>query len=297
MFLKLHYPLEYFSVLITNEEDLDRMRSYVKEARRLGVELLPPDANKSSLDYTIEGKALRCGLKHIKNVGPKAAAMLSEKRPYKSIGDLVRKVERRIVNLRVLKALIQSGAMDSLMRGMTMKGMMDDNWIGLAMYLESFKKRGGGDEGQRVEALYQHTHQKEYSPSDRLSKIAEVLPISIGEHALHRFLPVIKKHPNIHLIETVPWEDGEYWVAGVVTSVASTNVTTIQNGQARVKKLTYFTLDGERDFISCLISGGERHGEISAAVRMLSGKPVVVKAKLNTERGKYYINDIRRLGA
>ena len=82
-YLKAHYPVEYMTALLTVERgNADKVGVLIAEARRLGIEVLPPDVNHSSLDFTIEDtpaspngtggptrSAIRYGLGAIKNVG------------------------------------------------------------------------------------------------------------------------------------------------------------------------------------------------------------------------------------
>jgi DNA polymerase III alpha subunit len=55
--LKRYYPLEFFTAVINNGGGFYSRQTYVNEVRRLGFPILPPEANASALDYTVERTA------------------------------------------------------------------------------------------------------------------------------------------------------------------------------------------------------------------------------------------------
>ena len=120
-FLKLHYPVEYMTALLSvTKHETDKMALYVNDARNMGVTILPPDINASVWDFAIEeldGKsAIRFGLGAIKNVGEGAVELPAQARlkggPFKDLNDLAARVDLRSVGKRALESLIKVGAMD-----------------------------------------------------------------------------------------------------------------------------------------------------------------------------------------
>ena len=84
-YLKAHFPVEFLCGLMSNEANNDKIGVFIQEANRMGIEILPPDVNKSMLKFTPEkmpsGKlAVRYGLAAIKNVGRGAMQILLEER-------------------------------------------------------------------------------------------------------------------------------------------------------------------------------------------------------------------------
>jgi len=116
--LKTHYPVPFMASMLASVNGNQRKTAeYVDECRRMGIEVLPPDVNESSVSFTPVGNAVRFGLAAIKNVGTQAIEALKKERgerPFDSLLDLCRRVDLRIVNKRVLESLIQAGACDSL---------------------------------------------------------------------------------------------------------------------------------------------------------------------------------------
>ncbi len=123
-YLKTYYPTEFLSALLTYEaENTDKIAKYIEEAKVLGIEVLPPNVNKSNAEFTpIEDKIL-FGLSAIKGVGSKAIESIVANRPYESLEDFILKVDTGKVNKKVLEQLIKAGAMDDF--GLSRKAMLN----------------------------------------------------------------------------------------------------------------------------------------------------------------------------
>lgn len=118
-YLKAHYPAEYMAALLTSiMEDSDKVALYCEECRRLGLEVLPPDVNRSQVDFTVDAGRIRFGLAAVKNAGRAAMAGIVTARrqggPFRSLTDLCRRIDLRTVNKRTLESLIKAGATASL---------------------------------------------------------------------------------------------------------------------------------------------------------------------------------------
>ncbi|MGA8753224.1 MAG: hypothetical protein WB712_06215, partial [Candidatus Deferrimicrobium sp.] len=117
-YLKTHYPVEYFSALMTSESgDTDKIIRYIGFCREKGIPILPPDVNESRYAFFPADRAIRFGLSAIKGLGASAIEAILEARresPFRSVRDLLSRVDLRKVNKRAVESLIKSGALDSL---------------------------------------------------------------------------------------------------------------------------------------------------------------------------------------
>jgi DNA polymerase III subunit alpha len=109
-FLKTHYPIEYLTAVLSTLDDMDRMAEFAMDARRMGIQVLPPDV-RFCADFTAEGLSIRYGLRAIKGVGPQALLQIVRGQPYTSLEDFR---ARSDVNAGVLYALARAGALDAL---------------------------------------------------------------------------------------------------------------------------------------------------------------------------------------
>ena len=115
-YLKANYTVEYMtSVLNAFRNKEDKVASAIAECRRLGIEILPPDVERSQLDFEPEGGAIRFGLLAIKNVGAGAVESIVNARAagggFSSLQDLCERIDLRLANKRVFEALAKVGAL------------------------------------------------------------------------------------------------------------------------------------------------------------------------------------------
>ncbi len=127
-YLKRHYPKEYFAALLTSTSDsTDAVSHYIKECRKSGIAVLPPDINASCEDFTCEPAGVRYGLATLKNVGRAAVSAIVENRellgPFTDFHSFCERMSHAEPNKRALESLIYAGAFDNM--GATRRGLMD----------------------------------------------------------------------------------------------------------------------------------------------------------------------------
>ena len=117
-YLKAHYPAEYMAaVLSRNINDIKKITTFMDETRRMGMEVLGPDVNESNVKFTVNKDGnIRFGLGGIKGVGESAVLQMIQQREengiYKSIYDLVERVNLNSLNKKNLEAMAVAGAFD-----------------------------------------------------------------------------------------------------------------------------------------------------------------------------------------
>jgi DNA polymerase-3 subunit alpha len=117
-YLKANFTVDYMaSVLSAFRDNEDKVAAAVAECRRLGIEVRPPDVGRSAVEFTVEDEAIRFGLLAVKNVGQGAIESIIAAReaegPFKSIGDLCRRIDLRLGNRKVLESLAKVGALNA----------------------------------------------------------------------------------------------------------------------------------------------------------------------------------------
>jgi len=130
-YLKANYPVEFMTAVLNGfRERAEKVAAVVAECRRLGIEVRPPDVQRSQVLFTVETdadgiSAIRFGLIAVKNVGEGAIDAIvaaregrseasDEAGEFSSLDDLCRRVDLHTVNKRVVESLIKAGAMRSL---------------------------------------------------------------------------------------------------------------------------------------------------------------------------------------
>ena len=119
-YLKAHYPAEFMAANLASEiGNIDKITALVAECRRMGVEIVPPSVNTSSVNFDVDGEGrIVYALSAVKNVGEGPARAIVEEReengPYGDLYDLCTRVEAGCVNRRSLESLTGAGALDCL---------------------------------------------------------------------------------------------------------------------------------------------------------------------------------------
>lgn len=123
-YLKAHYPLQFFTGLMTTRSKslqpkdwAAKAGEYVNEAKELGILILPPAINHSNKEFSIKEDKIYFGFNAIRAIGQTGADAIVQARqagPFKSIYDFVSRVDTRVVNTRVFQALALAGCFDRL---------------------------------------------------------------------------------------------------------------------------------------------------------------------------------------
>ncbi len=123
-YLKANYPVEFIAASMNYELNAtDKLSQFVQEAQKFGIQILPPDMNRSQVLFSVEALAdgqlaIRYGLSAVKNVGPQAMEMIVAERnaagAFSSIHDMARRVHAQALNKRQLEHLVMAGAFDSM---------------------------------------------------------------------------------------------------------------------------------------------------------------------------------------
>ena len=110
-FLKAHHTLYFFKALFNlNKNKIGMLNKYILDAKSFNITVLPPNINKSQIDFSVSDKAVLFGLSAIKGIGYDFAKVILDNRSkgYTSIKDFISKVNP---NKTQMIALIKSGAM------------------------------------------------------------------------------------------------------------------------------------------------------------------------------------------
>ena len=118
-YMKQHHTAAFAAAnLSAVMDDTDKVRQFHEDAVANGVTILPPDIHASEYRFIpVDRKTVRYGLGAVRGTGESAIAAVIEARkagPFKDLFDFCRRVDKRMVNRRVVEALVRAGAFDSL---------------------------------------------------------------------------------------------------------------------------------------------------------------------------------------
>lgn len=218
--LKVYYPVEFMAALISSIMGSSTTVSlYIRECKRLGIEILPPDINKSKDKFTVEDGKIRFGLAAIKNVGTNVIIDIIKARETKgvftSFSDFCTKVDTTVLNKRQIESLIKSGAFDFLKVYRSQLMAIFENTIDTVVNQkkrniegqfslfdteQTFSNNVVGDEMPKL---------KEYSEKMLLSMEKEVLGIYLSGHPLGEFEKLLQQITTANSSEIAEIKDKE----------------------------------------------------------------------------------------
>jgi DNA polymerase-3 subunit alpha len=163
---------------------------YIRDARVMGIAVLPPDINRSSFVFSVVGQNILFGLSAVKNVGEGAAEKILQERDkggkFKSLADFLKRADATVANKRVVESLIKSGSFDAFAERAAMLDGLDAllKWSQAERDSATTGMMGlFGDESQEPEL-------PRVKPLDEITKLRfekEALGIYVTGHPLLRY--------------------------------------------------------------------------------------------------------------
>jgi DNA polymerase III subunit alpha len=207
-YLKTHYKLEFFTSILTSYlGNEDRINQMYRECKRADIEVLPPDINKSQVEFSIEGNSIRYGLGALKNVGASAVSAIIETRDscgaFEDYDHFREKTANTNINKKVIESLIKAGAFDSIEGD---RGVLLD---------KMFSKDKGpvlfGDTSQQ--------DKKGTSKEEILQMEKEILGFYMSDHPLRPYERIINREPHTSMSDLAEVEnDSQVKIIGIITS-------------------------------------------------------------------------------
>jgi len=232
-YLKANHPAEYMAALLTSVGDSkDKLGMYLSECRRMGIKVLAPDVNESSVDFTAIGGDIRFGLGAVRNVGHAVVDAISKAREAKgrftSFHDFLSKVPLQVANKRTVESLIKAGAFDSL--GATRRALIEIHEGAVDGAASEKRAEANGQVGFDFDSLWDEPaaesrvpDRPEWAKRDKLAFEREMLGLYVSDHPLAGLEVALAKHQTASITEILGGDiagDGEHvTIAGLVTSV------------------------------------------------------------------------------
>jgi DNA polymerase-3 subunit alpha len=241
--MKAIHPVEFMAALLSNEvNNTDKITVFVAECHRMGIEILPPNLNKSQLRFIPEviesGKmAIRYGLAAIKNVGEAAMKTAIYERlahgEYKSLEDFSSRLDSKVINKRILENLVKAGALDWTGENRATMFSRLEQVVASASASQRDKASGQSSLFDAVDFTPAPAAKdspiintvEEWSKDDRLAHEKELLGFYVTGHPLDKYRGILDsdKFNRIGLIDEIELENPRerYPIAGMIRTVES----------------------------------------------------------------------------
>ena len=209
-YLKTYYPAEFMAATLNSFlGNLDKVPVYIYECKRLNIEILKPDINKSFTKFTVQDNKIRFGLGSIKNVGVSAIETVIAERikngEFKSFTDFCERIQSGTVNKKCIECLIKAGCFDSMSQ--TRATLL----ASFEKIMDTINNQGRNSLANQVTMFdivepeetvkYQYTVLKELDEREMLSQEKEMLGIYVSGHPLEKLREAISNQTNITSIQ------------------------------------------------------------------------------------------------
>jgi DNA polymerase-3 subunit alpha len=254
-YMKANYPVEYINAILTAESgDVEKIAEIIEEAKRMGIIVLPPDINASYGGFTVvngsnskETQTIRFGLYTIKNLGTDIANSIIEERKnngaYKSLVDLLQRINNKNFNKKSFEALVKSGAMDSFGE----RGQLLANTENILEFNKKLHKEVAptgpslfGDAFMQESITLKLNPAQAMDPREMLVHEKELLGLYVSGHPLEEYREKIEKLGRpIADIRQNGTQDEVVITAGIITDIR--DIFTKKNDRMAIIKVADFT--------------------------------------------------------
>jgi DNA polymerase-3 subunit alpha len=230
MWLKVHYPLEFYWALLKNEPQRIDIQQIAKDAKRHSIALLPPSVNSSGEHFRIDDKAvaIRGSLVDIKGCGEKAARTIMEAQPFKDFSDFLDR-KGSACHKGVVVALAKAGALDEL--------LPNTRWfVEHAEELWPLFAKSKSGRASALEQLAQSKNEPQWDVEEAQLIASQVNPLAFGKHPIDAYKDFIERHINVPITsmsEEHFWKlrDGKtILIAGVIVEVKLNQIGDFHTG-------------------------------------------------------------------
>ncbi|MDO4786089.1 MAG: DNA polymerase III subunit alpha [Fretibacterium sp.] len=214
-YLKANYKAEFMAAYLSSQMKAKKevLAHYVREVRRGGLSVLPPDINSSMESFTAVGDLIRFGLGAVSRVGHNAVdAIVAARREgkFKSLWDFVRRVDLHVVNRATIENLVKAGAFDEILPNRRRLVEVLAEFVQGAQRLEAGGSQlslfdlaeddPAGEEGPDIPEV------EDYALYDRLDYEKEVTGLYISGHPFDGCEEAIGRFTNCSIADLPYWQ-------------------------------------------------------------------------------------------
>jgi hypothetical protein len=198
-YMKANYPVEFLAASMTLDMgNTDKLAEFREEAKRLGIEIVPPSINRSGVVFEVDGSRIHYALAALKGVGAQAVESIvgaRGDRPFADLTDFASRINPRAVNKRVLESLVAAGAFDCLEPDRARAFAAVDAMLAASQRSHEAAVNGqselfGGHGARETIAI---AAVDPWLPSERLQKEYEAIGFFLSGHPLDDYTATLKR--------------------------------------------------------------------------------------------------------
>ena len=270
-YLKAHYTAEYMAALLSSEIDdgnkRDVMVDHIADARKLGIDVLPPDVTRGMADFDVVNNRIVFGLTAIKGLGRNAAEEIVRARTdggkFKDIYDFCERIDRRAVQKAAVEKMVMAGAFDAYGRRASVFAAVpkafqaaderaSDKRRGQKSFFDLYDDDGMTADGDDPAPAHGLPDVPEWPETERLKFEKEALDFYISSHPLAQHDEQLQRFRTHDAAQIVKLPQGSTVLAGGM--VTQFQVRTVQkNG----KRWAMFYLEDFSGQCKCILWSDE----------------------------------------
>jgi DNA polymerase-3 subunit alpha len=268
-YLKAHYPVEFMAALLSgdipgrNFKSKDSLVEHLEDCQRMEVEVVPPDANRSEVDFAVSDGKILFGLSAIKGCGSGASEAIVAARqaggPFASLFDFCERVDPQACGRSTIETLVKAGAMDSFQarRSQLLAAIERAMQCGAAVLADRRSGQRGLFDGDGEEAAASTTGAlpdlPEFGEKERLAMEKEVLGFYLSSHPLAEHESALRTfctHMSSQLAKLDP--RSEVLVGGMLAAVKFSHTKNPRPGSTHTK-YAMWDLEDLEGIVRCII--------------------------------------------
>ena len=297
-YLKAHYPAEFMAAFMSVEaNNMDKVISGITECRKLGIDVLQPDINRSSSGFTVSEGKIRFGFTAIKYVGDGLTEEIVRNREkdgeFESVFDFCARVDSRKLNRKAFESLIRGGVFDSLGPNRAQLFASCEPLLGYNSIKQHTPANGQGMLFDLPNSVTAPTlaEREPWDDRIRIENELDVLGFFISSHPLQKYSSELEKYSLLHDAESIKQaKDGsEVRIAGVVRSIE------IKNTKKGTSLIGYLTLEDLNGLTEAIVFNDTL--QRSRVLLEQKIEPVIVKGRVEVsdEKVRLLASDISSL--
>jgi DNA polymerase III subunit alpha len=233
-YFKRHFPSAFYAAnLSAVMDETDKVKELVEDAKTNGIRILAPDLNQGNYRFEpVDAKSVRYGLGGIKGTGEGAIEAIIAARtaggPFRDLVDLCGRVDKHVVNRRVIEALVRAGALDSLNGAQADRATLLAS-VGRALEsAEHVQAHAGqvnlfGDPAQSDAPVVEYVRQKAWTERERLAAEKLALGFYFSGHLFTEYAAEARKLAPTRLADARQGGRETVRLAGIIVSARTQN--------------------------------------------------------------------------
>ena len=262
-YLKAQHAVEFMAALLScGMESTDRISEHVEDARRQDITVLPPDVNRSEVEFGIDGDRITFGLGAVKGTSTSAMQALVDERlaggPYRDIFDLTERRDAKAMTRGTLETLIRVGALDALPGTRAQQMAIVERAVQAATAKQKDKASGqmslfgdGDAADDEEDSRIALPDVPDWTQSEKLGAEKEALGFYLTSHPLSQHSRRIARYARKKIRDLADLEEGDsVTLVGMVSSIRIATVKKSNtNGQ---NKYANFDLEDLSGNVRCI---------------------------------------------